>query len=151
MAVKLHSIKDSVYGSEIYLLKASYNEMTQYLNKRYEYSLGDIEHYPAGRVIKAFDTKNDWRTTKYFLWLNSFDYFTYDYSALVHEVIHLALMVFEAKGIPIIYDNVNGNEAFCYYADYLYEQFLLMIGKIKQVTYIDCKDAMDYMRDAVRA
>ena len=146
MAVILKKIKTPIYETDIYLMIATYEECVKFLDKEYSYKIDHTEYYPIGRVIKAFHTKNNWKTTKYFLWLEHFDYYIFHYSALAHEVIHLTLMIFEAKGIPIIYDKENSNEAFCYYADYLFEQFLTEIGKLKQINYESCKEAMEYMK-----
>lgn len=143
------TIKDPVYHAEIYLFMSSYDEFCKYL-KRYDSEFPNhTDYYPSGKVVRVRVTKKDFSIRKYYLWIPSFDYYGSEYKTLVHEVIHLALMVFDMKGVDNFKDNAN--EAFCYYADYLFGEFLKAIDKankkIKTDNINSCREAMDYMKE----
>jgi hypothetical protein len=149
-----YKIKDPVYEAEIFLIIASHEELTDFL-KTYDSDYpGEVEHYALGKVIRGSRTnKNNWQTKEYFLWIRSFNFYSYQYATLVHEVIHLAMMVFDRKGINIIKDDAN--EAFCYYADYLFGEVMRAISKVNAKIEVEnlksCQASLDYMKEQANA
>lgn len=146
-----YKIKDPVYEAQIFLIMASHEELTEFL-KHYDSDYpSQTDHYAIGKVIRASRTnKRNWQIKEYFLWIESFDYHSYQYQTLVHEVIHLAMMVFDMKGVTNYKDDAN--EAFCYYADYLFGEFMKAIYKTNARIEVEnlksCQAALDYMKDS---
>ena len=141
-------IKDPIYHAEIYLFMSSYEEFEKYLKKYDANYKDDTDHYHLGKAVQAYITKNGWRTRHYYLWLRSFDFYDSDWQTLVLEIIHIALRVFDMKGIEIVKD--LSNEPLCYYVDYLLSQFLHAINKANNQPLKPCQPAMDYMKENLK-
>jgi hypothetical protein len=143
-------IKDPVYEAEIFLIMSSHEELVDFLKSYDSDYPSQTDHYSIEKVIRTVKTKKDWQVREYFLWIRSFDYNGYQYAILVHEVIHLSMMVFDMKGITNYKDDAN--EAFCYYTDYLFGEFMKAIrranAKIESDNLKSCKEALDYMKDS---
>ena len=79
----------------------------------------------------------------YYLWLPTFEFSTYYFVDLAHEINHLVFRVFFLRDVLI--DDGN-NEAFCYYFSYMYRKFIKKLEDIFYWNKTDCKEAIDYMK-----
>ena len=117
---------NDTYGFTTWLFVGSYDDMTQWLQKKFKYAGNDQQvknHY-----AEAFQLSDDQGVVcGHFIWMPSFDFTCRDYGVLVHETLHVAVQALSDRNVIAV---LNGeSEALNYLQEVIFEKLLVQLNK----------------------
>lgn len=116
-SMRVFKIVETTFRTEpLFVTDCSYEEMRQYLNKRFRLKIPEVECNEIIGMMLTFG-KAPWRVVWWTPGRNT--------SILVHELIHLVARICHDKGIPIVSHHPNGtsgDETAAYMTEFFYKE-----------------------------
>jgi hypothetical protein len=126
--MKIIKINDPIYGADIRIIvNCSQDELAIYLDKKMKCS--DFEPNPTacGQQFTVVDSRLTW----YIVWVEKFKWTIECQSTMNHELLHLALNILEARGVPI--GAGDQSEPLAYYNEFLFRECWAKLKPKKKV------------------
>lgn len=102
---------DDIYDHSFTLFIGTNKEWADYVKKNY-----GIESDPDCHGESTYFENKEKGFTRFYIYLERFDWTIHDQAILMHELVHHVFKVFERTGVYVATDN---NEAYAYYFEYL--------------------------------